>query len=158
MSKLSLLIVTVFLFIALAVSQRGMSDKEGNGQGIGPGDCRPISVMGTPDRAFALKPALARRVEQLTGEPSAAEACKAIGDVGKCLIAAHASQILQVNFDCVRAEMVGSVPLSTSHCPVGTGLKKTDLKHAIAKLAPGSNVATVVKEASRQTDLEVCPM
>lgn len=158
MSKISLLIVTLLLCTVVAVSQTGMSDKDGKGYGgIGPGDCRPISGAGTPDRAFALRPELARRVEQLTGEPSAEKACKAIGDIGKCLITAHASQILQVKFDCLRSEMVGSVPLSTSQCPAGTGQKKMDLKHAIAELAPGSNAATVLKEAAQQAQREICP-
>ena len=158
MSKPPLLIVTILLCTAIAPSQRGMSDKDGKGyEGIGPGDCRPISGMGTPERAFARKPELARRVEQLTGEASAENACKAIGDVGECLTTAHASQIVHVKFDCLRSEVVGNAPLSTSHCPAGTGQKKTDLKHAIAKLAPGSNAAAVVKEATRQTEREVCP-
>jgi hypothetical protein len=147
---------SILLCTSAAVSQRGMSDKEGAGMGIGPGDCRPISGMGTPDRAFALRPQLARRVEKLTGEPSAEKACRPIGDVGECLITAHASQILKVKFDCLRSDIVGGVPLSSSHCPAGTGQKKTDLKEAIAKLAPQSDAAAVVKEATQQTRREVC--
>lgn len=160
-NKSLLLLIAVILCTSAAVSQRGMSDYEGKGEGIGPGDCRPISGLGTPDRVFALKPELARWVEKLTDEPSAEKACNPIGDVGECLIAAHASQILQIKFDCVRSALVGSAPLSTSHCPAGTGHKKTgqkkaDLKKTIAELAPASDAAAVVKEAIQQTSREVC--
>ena len=154
-SKVSILMFSVFFCSSVAICQDGRTYNIGS---VLPGSayCTPVSSIGAPDKAFALNPGIARRVEALTGESSAVQACKAIGEVGKCLITAHASKLVNVKFDCLRSDVVGIAPEAASSCPAGTGNKKMTLENAIAQMRPAANADAIIKQATRQTQQEVC--
>jgi hypothetical protein len=116
--------------------------------------CRPITE-GPLKKVFSFHPWTTGVIENLTREP-ALQACKAIGDYGTCLAAAHARQNLGIKFDCLRADMIGSAPQLDSQCPAGTGSKKMKLQQSIGHLRPGIDAKAAVKIAKSQAGREIC--
>jgi hypothetical protein len=103
---------------------------------------------------LAKSPKLSGQIQSLTGMP-ADQACTGFKNLGQCVAAAHVSKNLGISFDCLRSDMTGTAPQSTS-CPAGTGTKSISLGKAIQTLDPKANQKSESKkgESEAQQDLK----
>src|SRR5713226_9984850 len=101
-------------------------------------------------------PAIGGKIQTLTGM-SASQACTGFKNLGQCVAAAHVSKNLRITFDCLRSDMTGSAPLSTSNCPAGTGTKSMSLGKAIQTLDPTADQKSETKkgETEAQQDMKI---
>jgi len=98
--------------------------------------------------------AIGGKIEKLTGMP-ASQACTGFKNLGQCVAAAHVSKNLGISFDCLRSDMTGTAPQSTS-CPAGTGNKSMSLGKAIQTLDPEADRKAESKkgETEAQRDMK----
>src|SRR5713101_706221 len=99
-------------------------------------------------------PAIGGKIQTLTGM-SASQACTGFKNLGQCVAAAHVSKNLGISFDCLRSDMTGTGPQSTS-CPAGTGTKSMSLGKAIHTLDPNADQKAESKrgETEAQQDMK----
>jgi len=64
--------------------------------------------------------------------------------------AAHVSKNLDIPFDCLRSDVTGTAPQSTSNCPIGTGTKSMNLGKAIQTLDPQADQKAESKKGRNQ--------
>jgi len=107
------------------------------------------------DSILSKNPAIGNKIQSLTGMP-ASQACTGFKNLGQCVAAAHVSKNLGINFDCLRSDMTGAAPLSTSKCPAGTGNKSMSLGKAIQVLDPTADKKSESKrgETEAQQDMK----
>ena len=146
---LFLSIIILLWTAATALGQQG-------GPQPGSKECRPISGLGSTENAFKQRPWVARRIESLTGEDSALNACSKIGDTGLCLIAAQVSNNLHIKFDCLRSDITGTPSQASSTCPADTGHRKMNLKGSIQHLKPDVDAKLAIKEATADAESWAC--
>jgi hypothetical protein len=98
-------------------------------------------------------PKLSSQIQLMTGM-SAADACKNFKNLGQCVAAAHVSKNLGISFDCLKSDMTGTAPQTTS-CPAGTGTKGMSLGKAIQTLDPTANQKLERKKAESQAQRDM---
>jgi hypothetical protein len=98
-------------------------------------------------------PKLSSQIQSLTGM-SATDACKNFKNLGQCVAAAHVSKNLGISFDCLKSDMTGTAPQTTS-CPTGTGSKGMSLGKAIQTLDPTANHKLEKKKAETQAQQDL---
>lgn len=94
-------------------------------------------------------PAIGDKIHSLTGMP-ASQACAGFKNLGQCVAAAHVSKNLRITFDCLRSDMTGTAPLSTSKCPAGTGTKSMSLGKSIQTLDPQTDSTSESKKGQTE--------
>ena len=93
---------------------------------------------------------LSEKISSLTGE-SAQQACNGFKNLGQCVAAAHVSKNLGISFTCLKSEMTGTAPSSsTSGCPAASTGKSMSLGQAISTLSPKVNNKTEAKKGEQQ--------
>jgi len=103
----------------------------------------------TVDDILSKNTQLAGKIQSLTGEP-ASQACTGFKNLGQCVAAAHVANNLDITFDCLRSEMNGTAPQSTSNCPAETGTKSMSLGKAIQTLDPKAHSKAESKKGNSQ--------
>jgi hypothetical protein len=97
---------------------------------------------------------LSSQISSLTGMP-AQQACSGFKNLGQCVAAAHVSRNLGISFDCLKADVTGQAPNSSSSCPASTGSKSTSLGQAIHTLSPNADVKEETKKANKQAQQDM---
>jgi hypothetical protein len=69
--------------------------------------------------------------------------------------AAHVSKNLGITFDCLRSDMTGTAPLSTSKCPAGTGAKSVSLGKSIQALDPNADSKSESKKGHTEAQQDL---
>src|SRR5258708_15038202 len=107
------------------------------------------------DGMLGKNPGMGDKIKSFTGMP-ASQACTGFKNLGQCVAAAHVSKNLGISFDCLRSDMTGTAPQSTS-CPAGTGTKSMSLGKAIQKLDPTADQKSESKrgETEAQRDMTI---
>jgi hypothetical protein len=172
MLQLATLSLAVLLYATAALAQHGrssgaMGGAMGGGMAGGMGNSTGhasgnVSNHGNANTAsggsnhqasvndvLAKNPAIGDKIQSLTGQ-SATEACQGFKNLGGCVAAAHVSKNLGITFDCLRSDLTGQAPLSTSNCPAGTGSKSMSLGKAIQTLDPAADQKAESKKAQGQ--------
>ncbi len=98
-------------------------------------------------------PAIGGKIQALTGM-SASQACTGFKNLGQCVAAAHVSKNLGISFDCLRSDMTGTAPQSTS-CPAGTGSKSMSLGKAIQTLDPQADHKAESKKGETEAQQDI---
>jgi hypothetical protein len=98
-------------------------------------------------------PAIGDKIQTLTGM-SASQACTGFKNLGQCVAAAHVSKNLGISFDCLKSDMTGTAPQSTS-CPAGTGSKSMSLGKAIQTLDPQADHKAESKKGETQAQQDM---
>ena len=98
-------------------------------------------------------PAIGGKIQTLTGM-SASQACTGFKNLGQCVAAAHVSKNLGISFDCLKSDMTGTAPQSTS-CPAGTGTKSMSLGKAIQTLDPQADHKAESKKGETQAQQDM---
>lgn len=164
------LTVAVALYCAPAFAQHG------HGAGGGPGgmngmgasshaDSHGNSISGNAsgaagshgkamDQLLTQNTKLSDKISALTGEP-AQQACGGFKNLGQCVAAAHVSKNLGINFACLKSDMTGTAPSSSSSCPAGTGSKSMSLGKSIQALNPKTDSKTATKKGQREADQDL---
>jgi hypothetical protein len=174
MTRITILSLAVVLYATAALAQHGHNGggTAGGGMGMGaatghgagldnrgnsgsantntPASTHKMSV----DGILSKNPAIGDKIQSLTGMP-ASQACTGFKNLGQCVAAAHVSKNLGISFDCLRSDMTGTAPQSTS-CPAGTGTKNMSLGKAIQKLDPTADQKSESKrgETEAQQDMK----
>ena len=172
--RIAMLGLAVVLYATIAVAQHGHSGGTvgGNtGMGAAMGHSSGLdthansgnanaSGSGSNNKAtvsdiLSKNPAIGDKIQSLTGMP-ASQACAGFKNLGQCVAAAHVSKNLGITFDCMRSDMTGTAPLSTSKCPAGTGTKNMSLGKAIQTLDPIADQKSESKkgESEAQQDMK----
>jgi hypothetical protein len=113
------------------------------------------SHKATVDSILSKNPAIGDKIQSLTGEP-ASQACTGFKNLGQCVAAAHVSKNLGITFDCLRSDMTGTAPQSTSNCPADTGTKGTmSLGKAIQTLDPKADQKSESKKAETEAQQDL---
>jgi hypothetical protein len=108
----------------------------------------------TMDQLLTQNTKLSDKISSLTGE-SAQQSCTGFKNLGQCVAAAHVSKNLGINFDCLRSDMTGTAPATTSSCPTGTGSKSMSLGKSIQTLSPTVNSKTESKKGQQQANQDL---
>jgi hypothetical protein len=108
----------------------------------------------TMDQLLTQNTRLSDKISSLTGE-SAQQSCAGFKNLGQCVAAAHVSKNLGINFDCLRSDMTGTAPATTSSCPAGTGSKSMSLGKSIQTLSPTVNSKTESKKGQQQANQDL---
>lgn len=108
----------------------------------------------TMDQLLTQNTKLSDKISSLTGE-SAQQSCTGFKNLGQCVAAAHVSKNLGISFDCLRSDMTGTAPASTSSCPTGTGSKSMSLGKSIQTLSPTVNSKTESKKGQQQANQDL---
>jgi hypothetical protein len=108
----------------------------------------------TMDQLLTQNTKLSDKISSLTGE-SAQQSCTGFKNLGQCVAAAHVSKNLGINFDCLRSDMTGAAPATTSSCPAGTGSKSMSLGKSIQTLSPTVNSKTESKKGQQQANQDL---
>src|SRR5229473_740247 len=163
MMRMAMLSLALVLYATAALAQHGNSGAAGGGAGMGaamghgtgldnhgnPGNTKAGSSGSTHKMSvsdmLSKNPAIGDKIQSLTGMP-ASQACTGFKNLGQCVAAAHVSKNLRITFDCLRSDMTGSAPLSTSNCPAGTGTKSMSLGKAIQTLDPTADQKSETKK------------
>ena len=102
---------------------------------------------------LAKNPAIGGKIQTLTGMP-ASLACTGFKNLGQCVAAAHVSKNLGISFDCLKSDMTGTAPQSTS-CPAGTGTKSMSLGKAVQTLDPQADHKAESKKGETQAQQDM---
>jgi hypothetical protein len=87
----------------------------------------------------------------LAANATATEACGPFAALDECLAALHASHNLGVDFNCLRADVMGvHTNADTSGCKAADGEKAQALNKAIHQLKPDANAKQATKDAEQQ--------
>lgn len=109
----------------------------------------------TMDQLLTKNPKLSDKISALTGE-SAQQSCSGFKNLGQCVAAAHVSKNLGISFDCLKSEMIGTAPSSsTSACPAATTGKSMSLGKAISTLSPNTSSKTEAKKGQQQANQDL---
>lgn len=108
----------------------------------------------TMDQLLTQNTKLSDKISSLTGE-SAQQSCTGFKNLGQCVAAAHVSKNLGISFDCLRSNMTGAAPATTSSCPTGTGSKSMSLGKSIQTLSPTVNSKTESKKGQQQANQDL---
>jgi hypothetical protein len=182
MTRIAMLSLAVFLYATAAMAQHGagggasaghMGGSSGNMGGTmngsmshGPtssdhGNAGSMnssnsasSHQATIDSIISKNPAIGDKIQALTGQP-ASQACTGFKNLGQCVAAAHVSKNLGITFDCLRADMTGTAPQSSSNCPANTGNKSMSLGKAIQTLDPKADQKTESKKGQSQASADL---
>jgi hypothetical protein len=106
------------------------------------------------DQLLTQNTKLSDKISSLTGE-SAQQSCTGFKNLGQCVAAAHVSKNLGISFDCLKSDMTGAAPASTSTCPAGTGTKSMSLGKSIQTLSPTTNSNTEAKKGQQQANQDL---
>jgi hypothetical protein len=169
MPRIAMLTLAIVLYATAALAQHGHSGgTAGGGIGMGAatghgtgldnhgnsGSANTNSSASTHkmsvDGILSKNPAIGDKIQSLTGMP-ATQACTGFKNLGQCVAAAHVSKNLGISFDCLRSDMTGTAPQSTS-CPAGTGTKSMSLGKAIQTLDPQADHKTESKKGETQAE------
>ena len=87
----------------------------------------------------------------LAANATATDACEPFTALDECLAALHASHNLEVDFNCLRADVTGvHTGVDVSGCKVADGEKAQGLNKAIHQLKPDVNAKQATKDAEQQ--------
>jgi len=177
MTRIAVLSLAVVLYATSALAQQGhsgsgaagsMGGTMGGGSSMGhgsnasdhgnagsansgsSGSTHQATIAGILDK----NPAIGDRIQTLTGEP-ASQACTGFKNIGQCVAAAHVSKNLGITFDCLRSDMTGTAPQTTSNCPVDTGTKSMSLGKAIQTLSPNANPKAESKKGQTEAQQDL---
>jgi hypothetical protein len=179
MTRIAMLSLAVFLYATAAMAQHGAAGgasaghMSGNGSNMGGtmdssmshgpaasdhGNARSMnsgsSHQATIDSILSKNPAIGDKIQSLTGQP-ASQACTGFKNLGQCVAAAHVSKNLGITFDCLRADMTGAAPQSSSNCPANTGNKSMSLGKAIQTLDPKADQKNESKKGQSQASADL---
>src|ERR1700758_4364757 len=137
-------------------SANGMAgSSHANSNGAGSHTNSAAATKGkTMDQLLTQNTKLSDKISSLTGE-SAQQSCTGFKNLGQCVAAAHVSKNLGINFDCLRSDMTGAAPATTSSCPAGTGSKSMSLGKSIQTLSPAVNSKTESKKGQQQANQDL---
>ena len=172
MPRIAMLTLAIVLYATAALAQHGHSGgTAGGGMGMGAatghgtgldnhgnsGSANTNSSASTHkmsvDGILSKNPAIGDKIQSLTGMP-ATQACTGFKSLGQCVAAAHVSKNLGISFDCLKSDMTGTAPQSTS-CPAGTGTKSMSLGKAIQTLDPQADHKTESKKGETQAEQDM---
>ena len=176
-TRIAMLSLAVVLYTTAALAQHGNSGAAGGGaagggtgMGAAMGHGSGLDNHGNPGNTNAgssgstqkmsvndilsKNPAIGDKIQSLTGMP-ASQACTGFKNLGQCVAAAHVSKNLRITFDCLRSDMAGTAPLSTSNCPVGTGAKSVSLGKSIQALDPNAESKSESKKGQTQAQQDL---
>jgi len=163
MKRTSKVYVTLFLLGTFAFAQHGRPMGVGpsgtNGHpGVGTqGQPHMAPVSSTQGKSMSdllnQNTKLSSQISSLTGM-QAQQACSGFKNLGQCVAAAHVSHNLGISFDCLRADVTGQAP-SSSSCPAGTGSKSSSLGQAIQTLSPTTDAKAEVRKANKQAQQDL---
>ena len=167
-----MLTLAIILYATAALAQHGHSGgTAGGGMGMGAamghgtgldnhgnsGSANTNSSASTHnmsvDGILSKNPAIGDKIQSLTGVP-ANQACTGCKNLGQCVAAAHVSKNLGISFDCLKSDMTGTAPQSTS-CPAGTGTKSMSLGKAIQTLDPQADHKAESKKGETQAQQDM---
>ena len=164
----STLALAIVLYAAPTFAQHGHAGGNAGGGamggtvGHGESDHGNASVAGgsastqhmTINQQLSKNTKLAGQIQKLTGMP-ADQACTGFKNLGQCVAAAHVSKNLGITFACMRSDMIGQAPATTSGCPAGTGTKSMSLGKAIQTLDPNANSKTESKKGTDEANQDL---
>jgi len=173
MTRITMLSLAVALYATAALAQHGHSGSAaGGGMGNAMGSMGHNTGASDHGNAGSTKatnsgsthqpsvndiltknPAIGGKIQTLTGM-SASQACTGFKNLGQCVAAAHVSKNLGISFDCLKSDMTGTAPQSTS-CPAGTGTKSMSLGKAIQTLDPQADHKTESKKGETQAEQDM---
>src|SRR5258708_8297578 len=81
----------------------------------------------TIDQQLSKNTKLSGQIQKLTGMP-ATQACSGFKNLGQCVAAAHVSKNLGISFGCMRSDMTGQAPASSSSSPTSTAPNPISLR------------------------------
>src|SRR5438132_6652054 len=171
MTRIPMLSLTVALYATAALAQHAhtggtMSGGLGSGMGHSTGSSNRRNSGSTKTTSsgsthqptvndiLTKNPAISSKIQTLTGMP-ASQACTGFKNLGQCVAAAHVSKNLRISFDCLRSDMTGTAPLSTSNCPAGTGAKSVSLGKSIQALDPNADSKSESKKGQTQAQQDL---
>ncbi len=177
MTRIAMLSLAVVLYATAALAQHGNSGAArggaaggGTGMGAATGHGSGLDNHGNPGNTNAggsgstqkmsvsdilsKNPAIGDKIQSLTGMP-ASQACTGFKNLGQCVAAAHVSKNLKITFDCLRSDMTGTAPLSTSNCPAGTGAKSVSLGKSIQALDPNADSKSESKKGNTEAQQDL---
>ena len=174
MTRIAMLTLAIVLYATAALAQHGHNGggTAGGGMGMGAatghgtgldnhgnsGSANTKSSASTHkmsvDGILSKNPAIGNKIQSLTGMP-ASQACTGFKNLGQCVAAAHVSKNLGISFDCLKSDVTGLAPSSSSSCPAGTGSKTTSLGQAIHTLSPNADVKAETKKANKQAQQDM---
>ena len=177
MTRIAMLSLAVVLYATAALAQHGNSGAAGGGaagggtgMGAAMGHGTGLDTHGnrgntnaassgsthkmSVDDLLSKNPKIGDKIQSLTGMP-AAQACTGFKNLGQCVAAAHVSKNLGITFDCLRSDMAGTAPLSTSNCPAGTGAKSVSLGNSIQALDPNADSKSESKKGQTQAQQDL---
>src|SRR5258708_40093854 len=172
--RITILSLAVVLYATAALAQHGHNGGGTAGGGMGMGAAtghgggldnhgnsgsantdRPASTHKmSVDGILNKNPAIGDKIQSLTGMP-ASQACTGFKNLGQCVAAAHVSKNLGITFDCLRSDMTGTAPLSTSNCPAGTGSKSVSLGKSIQALDPNADSKSESKKGNTEAQQDL---
>jgi hypothetical protein len=173
MTRIAILSLAVVLYATAALAQHGHSGSAaGGGMGNTMGSMGHNTGASDHGNAGSTKatnsgsthqpsvndiltknPAIGGKIQTLTGM-SASQACTGFKNLGQCVAAAHVSKNLGISFDCLKSDMTGTAPQSTS-CPAGTGTKSMSLGKAIQTLDPQADHKAESKKGETQAQQDM---
>jgi len=173
MTRIAILSLAVVLYATAALAQHGHSGSAaGGGMGNTMGSMGHNAGASDHGNAGSTKatnsgsthqpsvndiltknPAIGGKIQTLTGM-SASQACTGFKNLGQCVAAAHVSKNLGISFDCLKSDMTGTAPQSTS-CPAGTGTKSMSLGKAIQTLDPQADHKAESKKGETQAQQDM---
>jgi len=175
MTRTAMLSLAVVLYATAALAQHGNSGAAGaagggTGMGAAMGHGTGLDSHGNPGNTntsnsgsahkmsvsdiLSKNPAIGDKIQSLTGMP-ASQACTGFKNLGQCVAAAHVSKNLRITFDCLRSDMTGTAPLSTSNCPAGTGAKSVSLGKSIQTLDPHADSKSESKKGQTEAQQDL---
>ena len=173
MTRIAMLSLVVVLYATAALAQHGHSGSAaGGGMGNAMGSMGHNTGASDHGNAGSTKatnpgsthqpsvndiltknPAIGGKIQTLTGM-SASQACTGFKNLGQCVAAAHVSKNLGISFDCLKSDMTGTAPQSTS-CPAGTGTKSMSLGKAIQTLDPQADHKAESKKGETEAQQDI---
>jgi hypothetical protein len=83
-------------------------------------------------------------------------ACAGFRNLGQCIAAIHVSHNLNISFACLKADMTGQAPATSSNCPTVAGsTSKMSLGKSIQALAPSANANAEAKAGTKEADSDI---
>lgn len=110
----------------------------------------------TPDQLLTQNTQLSNKLTTLLPKGvTPQQACDGFKNLGQCVAAIHVSHNLGIGFDCLKADMTGVAPATTSTCPANTGAKKMSLGQSIQTLQPSANSKSEADKANKQAESDI---
>jgi hypothetical protein len=138
---------------ANATGNPSHASSNGNGASSNGGNAAATNGK-TMDQLLTQNTKLSDKISSLTGE-SSQQSCTGFKNLGQCVAAAHVSKNLGISFACLKSDMTGIAPASSTTCPAGTGAKSLSLGKSIQTLSPTVNSKTEVKKGQQQADQDL---